>query len=315
MNENLLPSRSVEQDLGAFSLGAFSLGASTDRKCPICKSDARLWRSVRSYGIAECEKCFHRFLAEPVASNHVERIYGDDYFFGGGAGYSNYLDQSLLLRGRGRDYARQMKKYRATPGKVLDVGAAAGFLLEGWIDEGWHGVGVEPNRAMCKHAEGRGINVRCGIVEHENLESEGPFDLISMVQVISHLPEPVESIRNLVRLLSPSGLLLVETWDRLSWFARMCGTGWHEFSAPSVLDWLMPKTLELAATTCGLRPVASGKVLRWLQVGHAKSLLEHAGKESALKRMAHRIVTPLPGRWSVPYPGDDLRWALFQKPN
>lgn len=309
MNESESTSPSIER-----ILESGGLGGRIDRRCPICKSDAKRWKNVRSFEIAECENCAHRFLANPVSSDHVERIYGDDYFFGGGAGYSNYVDQSSLLRGRGRDYARRIKKYRNVPGKVLDVGAAAGFLLEGWIEEGWRGVGVEPNRTMCKHAEARGIDVRCGTVETLEMESDGPWDLVSMVQVISHLSEPVDSIRKLVGCLAPGGLLLVETWDRTSWFARLCGSGWHEYSPPSVLHWFTPQTLELAATTCGLRPIATGKVLRWLQIGHAKSLLRHASKESTLMRMAYWVSLPFPVSWSVPYPGDDLRWSIFQKP-
>lgn len=310
MNENGSASFSVEEDIQACSRGT-----SIDRNCPICKSTARLWKCVRSFDIAECGKCSHRFLAKRVSSNHVDSIYGDDYFFGGGAGYSNYLDQSALLRERGREYARRIKKYRSKPGKLLDVGAAAGFLLEGWIDEGWRGVGVEPNRSMCQHAGKRGIDVRCGTVETLDLESDGPWDLISMVQVISHLPEPLESICNLVRRLAPGGLLLVETWDRRSWFARLCGTGWHEYSPPSVLHWFTTQSLQLAATSCGLRPIAAGRVLRWLQVSHAKSLLKHASSGSALMRMAYWFTSPLPGKWSVPYPGDDLIWSIFQKPS
>ncbi|MBM3967684.1 MAG: methyltransferase domain-containing protein, partial [Planctomycetes bacterium] len=206
------------------SLGSGRLGSRIDRRCPVCKSGAMHWKSVRSFEIAECETCAHRFLVNPVSSDHVESIYGDDYFFGGGAGYSNYLDQSALLRGRGRDYARRIKKFRNVPGKILDVGAAAGFLLEGWIEEGWRGIGVEPIRSMCKHAEARGIDVRCGTVETLELESDGPWDLISMVQVISHISETVDSIRKLTRYLAPGGLLLVETWDRTSWFARLRGS-------------------------------------------------------------------------------------------
>jgi len=77
----------------------------------------------------------------------VARIYDDDYFQGGKAGYPDYLAEADLLRCHGRWYGRLLAKYMQ-PGRVLDIGAAAGFILQGFQDCGWKGNGVEPNQRM-----------------------------------------------------------------------------------------------------------------------------------------------------------------------
>jgi hypothetical protein len=40
------------------------------------------------------------------------------------------------------------KKSRDKNGKILDIGADAGSILEGFVDEGWDGIGIEPNKAV-----------------------------------------------------------------------------------------------------------------------------------------------------------------------
>ena len=88
-----------------------------------------------------------------TGADHVRNVYGDHYFTGGGAGYPDYLADGELLRERGRGYARLIAG-ATTPGRVLDIGAAAGFVLQGLCDEGWRGAGIEPNAAFWEKARG-----------------------------------------------------------------------------------------------------------------------------------------------------------------
>ena len=115
--------------------------------CPLCGDvSARLFEKY-GHGIARCHDCGHRFAQITVSEAHIDSVYGDDYFQGGGAGYRDYLSESRLLRAHGRRYGRLLKRF-APAGEVLDVGAAAGFLLQGLLDEGWQGEGLEPNDRM-----------------------------------------------------------------------------------------------------------------------------------------------------------------------
>ena len=50
-------------------------------KCPVCNSDTS--KKFLKYGhwIRECTFCQHRFTEYVPTEDHIERIYGDDYFF------------------------------------------------------------------------------------------------------------------------------------------------------------------------------------------------------------------------------------------
>lgn len=283
--------------------------------CVICGNSAVHVFAVRGYPIAECTACGHRFLSAPLQNDHVERVYADNYFFGGGAGYTNYLSQEELLVNRGRNYAKRMERYLGRKGKVLDVGAAAGFLVQGWLISEWEATGIEPNLRMVEHGKTRGIDLRHGAFEESaDLEQES-FDCVSMVQVISHLPSPVDSMKLAFKLLKPGGLMLIETWDRKSWIATWMKSGWHEYSPPSVLHWFHLLSLTKAANVAGFEFMESRRALRWLNVGHAKSLLQYMSSTSLIASIASRAAVIAPSSLNILYPGDDLFWAVYRKPS
>jgi SAM-dependent methyltransferase len=256
--------------------------------------------------IYECSACGHQFAVPTDAGAHVGGVYGDDYFFGGGAGYDDYLAEQELLVERGAQYADLLAKY-TRPGRVLDVGSAAGFLLKGMINRGWQGTGIEPNQKVATYArEVVQVDSRCG--SFEEFSDEQPFDAVTMIQVISHLIEPAAALPKAKELLKPGGVLLIETWDRGSWAARILGKRWHEYSPPSVLHWFTKEGLSNVLTNAGYEIVATGRPRRSIQMGHAKSLVRYKyGKLTA------GALFWLPDGLRVPYLADDLMWIVARR--
>ena len=187
----------------------------------------------------------------------MHSVYSDEYFFGGGAGYTDYLAESELLIDHGRRYAKLVSRFM-TPGSVLDVGAAAGFLLKGFVDYGWLGFGIEPNARMVEFARSRlGLNVDVGSLE--TFATDKRFDLITMIQVIGHFVDVDKAFETACNLLVPTGFVLVESWDRESWTARLFGKRWHEYSPPSVVHWFSRAGLTRLGKRHGLRLIADWK--------------------------------------------------------
>lgn len=286
--------------------GAVSEGA--PNLCAICGGVGRRLFTTHGYDILGCRECGHRFTPPERTPDHVARVYGDDYFFGGGAGYADYVSEATLLRERGVGYARLLRRH-VSAGTVLDVGAAAGFVLEGFLSEGWRGRGIEPNSRMCTAANERlGSLVDVGTLE--SYESPRTYDLVAMIQVVGHFPDPRQALARAAELTRPGGSWLIETWDRDSWTARVSGRWWHPYSPPSALHWFSRSGLQRLAGSLGFTEVAWGHPRRWINLGHARSILEY--KLSG--RVLHLLLKPLrlvPTSLRLPYLGDDLFWALF----
>jgi SAM-dependent methyltransferase len=72
--------------------------------------------------------------------------------------------------------------------------------------------GTEPNISKQESARTRGLDVSYfDIATHE-----GKYDVVSMLNVYSHLPDPPAFIQELKRLLNPNGELILETGDTAS---------------------------------------------------------------------------------------------------
>lgn len=276
-------------------------------KCPLCQSDSKPAFEAHGYEVLDCTKCGHRFAGIEANELHVHSVYADDYFNGGGAGYSNYLQDSEILVSRGRWYAQKINPY-VEPGKMLDVGAAAGFILKGFCDDGWQGVGLEPNTAMAKYGqETLGLDVRVGSLESFNTQEK--FDLVSLIQVAAHFYDPRGAFEKIKKITNENGYLLIETWNRGSMSAKIFGKNWHEYSPPSVLHWFTKESLTDFAKEFGFEKVASGRPSKKISGKHAKSLLAHKFGDSVLKHTLKLI----PDSVNFPYPSEDLFWALYKK--
>jgi SAM-dependent methyltransferase len=279
--------------------------------CPLCSKESSLVFRKSGYGVLQCLKCGHRYCDYTPPQSHVNIVYGDAYFQGGGAGYPDYLAEGRLLGKQGQRYGKLVSKY-AQPGMVLDVGCAAGFLLQGYIQSGFQGKGLEPNPSMVRYGrEKLGLDLENRAFEDYN--SNESFDLVSRVQVIAHFADPRGAVLKANSLLKNGGHLLIETWDRNSFTARMLGSNWHEYSPPSVLHWFSRLGLEALAKDCGFEKVAHGRPIKWLDGAHAKSLLSYklTGKVGGLVNTM--IGMAVPDKLPIPYPSEDVFWLLLRK--
>lgn len=281
-------------------------------RCHICEGESRRVFQKYEHWVLECAACQHRFCDLVPAQDHAANIYADSYFSEGGAGYTDYLGEADLLISHGRRYGRLLSRH-TQPGKVLDVGAAAGFILKGLEEFGWQGLGIEPNPRMAEYGRTHtGVNVQAGTLE--DFHADELFDLVSMVQVVAHFNDLHRAFQNAANMTRPGGYWLIETWNKDSFVARALGENWHEYSPPSVLHWFSPQTLNRLAGQFGFTLVAKGRPEKWLKGEHAKSLVRYKLEDLGMVgQLGKPLVNLVPDGFNIPYPTFDLFWALYRK--
>jgi SAM-dependent methyltransferase len=207
-----------------------------------CDHERSLVFKKNGYPILDCGKCHRRFAELTDVENHVKKVYSDNYFFNGNDGYPNYLDEKEILFRYGKYYSGIIKRF-TTPGKLLDVGCAAGFIMKGFENSGWDCIGIEPNATMVSFGKNElKLNIFRG--DLETFVSVTTFDLITLIQVIGHFYNIDKAMENVACLVKQNGLVLVESWNKDSFFARIMGRNWHEYSPPSVISWFSNKSLK-----------------------------------------------------------------------
>lgn len=279
--------------------------------CVICGCSTQPAFVVRGYPIGRCVRCGHEAIDIESPPDHVALVYNDAYFRGASAGYPDYLAEGNLLRRHGHWYGRLLNKY-TEPGLVLDVGTAAGFILQGLQECGWRGEGIEPNREMARFGR-ETLGLAISETTCEEFRSSVHYDLMTMIQVVAHLVDIRKAFGVCADVLAPDGLLLIETWDRQSRTARIFGKDWHEYSPPSVLRWFSPEDLERLLAQFGFTKIAEGRPPKRISGAHAKALLHDRLQSQPLAFMLRVITRMVPDRIEIPYPAEDLFWALFKR--
>lgn len=263
------------------------------------------------YPIVECNKCNRRFTLINEAETHLSQVYSDAYFFNGESGYPNYLEEKDILFNYGIYYAKIINNY-AKPGKVLDVGCAAGFILKGFEHAGYTCYGIDPNATMVSYGKNE-LNLDIRIGSMETYATDIKFDLISLIQVIGHFYNIDNAIDNVSQLLNQNGLVLVESWNMNSFVARILGKHWHEYSPPSVINWFSDESLKKLFNNYGFELIGSGFPAKRINLKHALSILEKNSPDIFFKKKLINFLSQSLGKLVINYPPIDLKWYVFRK--
>ena len=92
-------------------------------------------------------------------------------------------------------------------GKLLDVGCSSGSYIYELKQRGWDVTGVEPNTFAAKKAKELGLNIINSTLENAKINTT--FEVISMKNVIEHLPNPQDTLKIINNCLNKNGLLLI----------------------------------------------------------------------------------------------------------
>ena len=220
--------------------------------CPACGQATahRFLYSKNGCDILRCEQCG---LGRAQASGFDPgSYYTGDYFSGGHAdGYVDYRGAEPVLR---REFARTVefiRKYRPG-GKLLDVGCAYGFfLLEArrYFDV----AGIELAEDAADYGRQQGLRVLSGVADEANLAQVGPVDVIVLLDVIEHLPDPRATLELCARYLNPGGIVVITTGDFASLYARLAGAQWRLMTPPQHLWYFTGESMRRMSQSLGLR--------------------------------------------------------------
>jgi SAM-dependent methyltransferase len=168
----------------------------------------------------------------------------------------------------------------ARGGRLLDIGSDGCFpFLAG--KRGWSAAGLQPDAGLCARAgEKYGVELVPATLKEAGFAAES-FDVITAFHVIEHVPSPSTLCRQVLRVLRPGGLIVVETPNIATLWFRIFGRRWRQF-IPDHYWFFTPRTLSslLQCTGYAVESVAP--------VGKAVSLALVANR---FERMAAR---PLP---------------------
>lgn len=127
---------------------------------------------------------------------------------------------------------------------VLDVGCGDGRFLAALQARGAaHVTGLETDPVAAHLARRRtSATIIEGALETADLPDAG-FDLVSLLHVLEHVPDPRQTLAHAWRVLRPGGALLLAQPNAASWEARLFGRAWYHLDLPRHLWGFGPHAL------------------------------------------------------------------------
>jgi len=184
--------------------------------------------------------------------------------------------------------------------RVLDVGCGGGLLTEALAAAGARVTGIDASPAAIEvaraHARetGRLIEYRCCTVEAFLDSGHEPFDVVTCLEMLEHVPDPQSVVTTIGQLLRPGGDVFLSTLNRTAkaYLLAVAGAeyllgiiprGTHDYRR-----FLRPSELAAWLRHCGLEPLAL-RGLSYNPFSHRASLSRDVSVNYLLHARRHPV--------------------------
>lgn len=239
--------------------------------------------------IVQCRNCG---LGKACAGEFDAEAYYDASYFDGSRpdGYSDYLGARNVLKEQFQREIELLQSLEATGGELLEVGCAYGYFLE-VAQQRYRVNGLEICKEAVVDCQARGLTgVRQGAITKETLASFPMADVLVLLDVIEHLPDPGAALAEAVSKLHPGGVLLITTGDFASLCSRVMGRHWRLMTPPQHLWFFTPESIRKLGASLNLEIVHIDHPFKKVPLGLiAYQIFRYLGVSLRLPAWMHRV--------------------------
>ena len=204
----------------------WSVPATPGASCTACGASADHWNSKEGFLLLRCGTC-GTIVARPESGGPLEPAHYASYHQCSTYEVPEVVEASL------DSLAASAEPYRRT-GRWLDIGYGEGGLLSAAQRRGWACYGTEQSSDALAFGRSRGWTVTEQASGDDRFGVED-FDIVTLVEVIEHLADPIRALSQAVRWLRPGGLLYLTTPNANSLNRLLLGQQWSIFCPPEHL--------------------------------------------------------------------------------
>ncbi len=215
------------------------------RECPVCRSQKYQPVMEKDYlKIVKCDGCALVYVNPIFNEEHYKDAYSS-------TDYQNIVrnigEQSheYRLERFGRERVGILSEHiQKSDSQInfLDIGCSTGFVVEAAKEHKWRAIGIDLNPSAIEFGKSRGLDLyNCAL---EDFDPKGvKFDAIALFDVLEHLANPSEILKQVITLLKDDGLVFiyVPNWDSAS--RMFMGKDAHFIWPTHHLNYFTPQTL------------------------------------------------------------------------
>jgi SAM-dependent methyltransferase len=269
------------------------------------------------FDLVSCPSCGLLMRASLPRTADLEEIYAPEYFTYSpeqpADGYADYFGDAEWHRQAGRRRLALIERFAPERGRLLDVGAAAGFFVDEARARGWaaEGIDIAPHVVDWGRRE-LGVPLRnCGLAE---VEERGAFAAVTMWDYIEHSLDPAGEIAHSNELLAPGGILALSTGDVDSAVARVSRSRWHLLTPRHHNFFFSAGTLTRLLERSGFDVAWRRHPGSRYSLAHVAYKLDRGVRLGVTAAVARRLATSRLGRYSLPVNLFDIVTVVARKP-
>ena len=231
-------------------------------KCSICHSDNfstyldniydDRYGCPDTFTLVRCSLCGHKQIQADFPLESLSKLYTEYYPRSTFdlEQYQSYRESSGFKAWLNGEYC---SAFRWIPRNVciLDIGCGFGESLGYHLSRGCDVYGVEVDENIRRVAEKFGYKIQVGLF-NASLYEPNFFDYVTMDQVIEHVTDPVQTLRDIAKVLKPGSTAILSTPNSNGWGVKVFGRRWINWHAPYHLQHFSVKSMQLAAKQAGM---------------------------------------------------------------
>lgn len=230
-------------------------------KCVLCGSTKfSIVYDLPDAKISKCKKC-GLVISKPTQNESYKHYHRDtDY-----KKFEKHFRNIFTLR------YNTILKYKSI-GKVLEIGASTGVMLQIFKEHGWETLGIEPSDAY-REAKKKGLKIINRLFEKADLKSNY-FDVVILNHTLEHIDNPVKVLEKVFKILKKDGIVYVDVPNFDSLSAKLAGKNWkyllprehlYDFTPHTMMKILNKSGFKIVSvkTKSGIFDVANPFLLLW----------------------------------------------------
>ncbi|TAD99071.1 MAG: methyltransferase domain-containing protein [Bacteroidetes bacterium] len=204
------------------------------QKCLVCQhNNFSVMQNYEHAFLQKCNSCGFVFCSKIPTQSELIAHYN---------GYSRQDDISPITIKRYEELLENFEKYRKT-NRIIDIGCGNGHFLKVAQKKGWQVYGTEFTDEAIKKCEEKNIQMQQGILNPANYEADF-FDIITSFEVLEHINNPIEEVKNFKQILRKNGLIYLTTPNFDSLSRLYLKQSWTVIEYPEHLSYYTVKTLK-----------------------------------------------------------------------
>jgi hypothetical protein len=286
------------------------------RSCVVCGGAVQPALRKDGFDLVSCVNCGMLMREQLPAQDELEGIYAPEYFEYRAEdpvdGYADYLGDAERHREAARRRLSLIDQFVPSRGRLLDVGAAAGFFVDEAMQVGWdaEGIDIAPHVVEWGRRE-LGVPLRVGLLSA--VPERQAFTVVTMWDYVEHSLDPAGELARSHELLARDGILVLSTGDIDSVAARLARSRWHLLTPRHHNFFFGTRTLIRLLERSGFDVAWLGHPGARYSLAHLAYKVDRGARTAVTAAVARRMATSRLGRYSLPLNLFDIVTVVARK--